>query len=111
MTKVTISDFIIALMDLLEAESRALERSASLFMERQRQSWRDTLYRSSWTIAWIVVATGALLGALGFGAWGMYRFLADNLSETAAPFVTAAILLLGAAFFGWIASRLGRSDG
>ena len=107
--KVTISDFVVALMDLLEAESRALQESAALFMEEQRESFRRTAYRSGWAVGWIVAAVLSLVGAVGFLVWGLYRLTAIYLSETAAPFVAAGLLLLSALVFGLLATRQGRS--
>jgi hypothetical protein len=108
MAKVTVSDFIVALMDLLEAESRALQESAALFMAEQREAFREAAYRSGWAVAWIVAAVASLLGALGFGVWGLYRLAALYLSETAAPFVAGGVLLLFAALFGTLAMRARR---
>ncbi|BDY13320.1 hypothetical protein [Hydrogenimonas cancrithermarum] len=105
MSKVTVSDFIIALMDLLEAESRAFQESAELFMQRQRESLRDTLYRSGWMVGWIAAAFISLLGALAFLTWGFYRLFALYVSETAAPFVAGALLLLFALLFARFATN------
>ena len=106
MSKVTISDFVIALMDLLEAESRALQESAARFMEEQRNALRHTLYRGGWMVGWIVGAVAALLGALGFAIWGVYRVVAIYLSETSAPFVAATMLLLCAILFALAALKM-----
>ncbi|WP_201351842.1 hypothetical protein [Hydrogenimonas urashimensis] len=105
MSKVTVSDFIIALMDLLEAESRALQESATLFMEEQRASLQNTLYRSGWMVAWIVAAVTAMLGAVGFAVWGLYLLFARYVSETGAPFAAGAVLLLCAALFTRLAMK------
>ena len=106
MSKVTVSDFIIALMDLLEAESRAMQESAALFMQQQRHAFRETLYRGGWMVGWIVATVVALLGALGFATWGLYRLIAEYLSETAAPFVAAALLLSCAIVFARVAMKM-----
>lgn len=108
MTKVTLSDFIIALMDLLEAESRALQESAALFMEEQRESFRSTLYKSGWMVAWIVAAVAAMLGAVGFLTWGLYRLFAFYVSEVWAPFAAGAILLICAVLFARFAMKMRR---
>ncbi len=110
MSKVTVSDFIIALLDLLDAQSRALQESAELFMLRQRRAWHETLFRSGWMVGWIVAAVVALLGALAFAVWGFYGLIALYLSETAAPFAAAALLFLAALLFAWLALRLGPRD-
>ncbi|WP_353661333.1 hypothetical protein [Hydrogenimonas sp. SS33] len=108
MTKVTLSDFIVALMDLLEAESRALQESAELFMARQREALAESAFRSAWTVGWVIAAIAALIGAAGFLAWGFYRLMALYVSETAAPFIAAALLLLFALFFAMAAMRMRR---
>jgi hypothetical protein len=105
MAKVTVSDFIVALMDLLEAESRAFQESAELFMARQREALHETAYRSGWTVAWIALAVLALAGGTGFLVWGVYRIFALYLSETAAPFLAGALLLGLAALFAFLAAR------
>ncbi len=108
MNKVTVSDFIIALMDLLEAESRALQESAALFMREQRESWRETLYRSGWMAGWIVAAVFSLIGALFFLVWGFYRIFALYISETAAPFAAGALLLVCGLVFAKLAAGMRR---
>ncbi|WP_456403606.1 hypothetical protein [Hydrogenimonas sp.] len=111
MSKVTVSDFVIALLDLLDAQSRALQESAELFMLRQREALREALFASGWMVGWIVAAVAALLGALGFVTWGLYRLIALYLSETAAPFVAAALLSISALLFAWLALRMRSKDG
>ena len=107
MAKVTVSDFIVALMDLLEAESRAFQESAALFMAEQRDAFRETAYRSGWTIAWIVAAVAALAGGVGFIVWGLYRLAAIYISPTVAPFLAGVFLLAAAAVFAALAKRTG----
>jgi len=108
MSKVTVSDFIIALMDLLEAESRALKESAALFMLEQRESLQETLYRGGWMVGWIAAAVVSLLGALFFLVWGFYRLFALYVSETAAPFAAGAMLLLCTFVFAKLAMGMRR---
>ncbi|WP_457592313.1 hypothetical protein [Hydrogenimonas sp.] len=111
MSKVTVSDFIIALLDLAEAESRAFEKSVENFMQRQREALRDSLYKNGWMVAWIVAAVAALIGAVAFTGWGVYRLFALYLSETAAPFAAGGILLVFAAVFAAFALKMRRQDG
>ena len=105
MSKVTISDFVIALIDLVEAESRALQDNASRFMREQQAGLRNTLHQSGWMVAWIAAAVVALLGGLGFLTWALYRALASALPQTGAILIVGGVLLLVAAFFARLAMR------
>ena len=105
MNKVTISDFVIALVDLLEAESRALQENASRFMREQRDTLRETLYQGGWMVAWIAAAVVALLGGLGFLCWSLYRFLAGFIPETGARLIVGGVLLAVAFLFSRLAMR------
>lgn len=109
MAKVTVSDFIIALLDLAEAQSRAFQESAENFVNRQRKALHESLFRSMWMGAWIVLAAAAVMGALAFFTLGFYRWLSLHLPETAAPFAAGGLLLLFALIFGFLALKL-RSD-
>ncbi|BBG66628.1 hypothetical protein NNO_1925 [Hydrogenimonas sp.] len=111
MAKVTISDFIIAILDLAEAESRALQESAENFMKRQREAFKESLFKNGWMAAWIAAAAAAVIGALGFFAWGFYNWFALYLSETAAPFAAGGLLLVFASVFAMLASKLRSGDG
>ncbi len=106
MGKVTISDFIVALLDLAEAESRAFADSAERFMLNQREQLERTLFKSGWMLAWIFAAVLALMGAVSFSVWGIYRLFALYVSETVAPFAAGAILLVCAAVFAVFALRV-----
>ncbi|WP_457595810.1 hypothetical protein [Hydrogenimonas sp.] len=107
MAKVTVSDFIVALADLLEAESRAFRESAALFFEEQRGAFRESAYRSGWTLAFIAAAAVAMTAAAGFFVWGFHGLFVHYLGERAAPFATGALLLAVAALFGAMAKRRG----
>ncbi len=111
MSKVTVSDFIIALLDLLEAESRAIRESTELFLKRQRESFKEILFASGWMVGWIVAAVASLLAAVGFLVWGLYRVFELYVSETAAPFMAGGILLLSAALFAYLAMKQRGGDG
>ena len=104
MAKVTISDFIVALADLLEAESRALRESTALFMAEQRALWEESLLRSGWRMAWMTLFVLFLAAAFGFGAWGFYLWLGTRLSPPAAAWATGGLFLAAAALFGWLAA-------
>ncbi len=104
MNKVTISDFVIALIDLLEAESRALQENAARFMGDQQATLKKTLYQGGWMVGWIAAAIAALLGGLGFLAWALYRFLATVVPETGAMLIVGGLLLLIAVLFARLAT-------
>ena len=105
MNKITISDFVIALIDLLEAESRALQENASRFMREQQATLKTTLYQGGWMVAWIAAAVVALLGGLGFLSWALYRFLATLVPETGAIVIVGVVFLLIAFLFSRLAMR------
>ena len=110
MSKVTISDFIIAVADLVEAESRALQKSASEFLAEQKKVFARSAYRSGWTFAWIFASVVTLLGAVVFVSWGVYEVTALYFSKTTAPFIVGGGLLLLSLLFAFFARNKGKSD-
>jgi hypothetical protein len=110
MSKVTISDFIIAVADLVEAESRALQESAGQFLEEQKKAFARSAYRSSWTFAWIFAFVVTLLGAVVFVSWGVYEVTALYFSKTTAPFIVGGGLLLLSVLFALFARNKGKRD-
>lgn len=110
MSKVTISDFIIAVADLVEAESHVLQESARAFMDEQRKGLARSAYRSGWTLAWIFAAIVTLIGGVVFIGWGVYDIAALYLSKTAAPFVVGVGMLALSLLFALFARRRGKSD-
>ncbi len=82
MSRTTLSDFIIALLDLLEAEGRAL---------------RHAVTRTGWSLAFIVVTAALLLGALALMLWAFYQFLEPRLGAPAASLITGLAMLIPAA--------------
>jgi hypothetical protein len=105
MSKVTISDFIIAVADLFEAESRALQASTELFLQRQREAFEKSLYESGWRFGWIAAAIVTLLGALVFIGIGLYKIAEIYLPDWAAPLVIGLLLLVVSLIFGSIAAK------
>ncbi len=110
MSKVTVSDFIIAVADLVEAESRALKESASQFLQEQHKAFDRSARRSGWTVAWIFASVVTLLGAVVFLSWGVYEVTALYVSKTMAPFIVGGALLLLSLFFALFARTKGKSD-
>ncbi len=110
MSKVTVSDFVIALLDLFEAESRSFQESVSLFLEEQRNEFITTGYQGIWMAAWVLAAIVSVIGAMGFFVWGCYQIFLHYLSPLAAPFATAAILILFAFLFGYLAGKKEKNE-
>ena len=110
MSKITISDFIIAAADLVEAESRALRESTAAFLQEQKKGFARSAYRSSWTAAWILAFVMTLMGAVVFVSWGVYKLSALYLSPLTAPFVVGGALLLLSLVFAFFARRKGNGD-
>jgi len=107
MSKVTISDFVIALCDLAEAESRSLQKSVQIFLASERQALVRTILDSGWAIGLIVAAVVCLLAALGFLTWGGYLLCVTYVSPLAAPFIIGGAWLFFAMIFALLASRRG----
>ena len=110
MSKVTISDFIIAVADLLEAESRALQESAGHFLEEQKKGFARSAYRGGWAVAWIFASVVTLLGAVVFLSWGVYEVTALYVSRAVAPFIVGGALLLLSLLFALFARSKGKRD-
>lgn len=99
MSKVTISDFTIALFELAEAESKALRQSVRIFLTEERQALEKTVFRSGLNITLIGAAILSLLIALGFLSWGIYDLCVIYISPLAAPFITGAFWLAAGLVF------------
>ena len=94
MSKVTISDFAIALFELAEAEGKNLQNSVQSFLATERRALENTAFRSGKTVALLSAAVVSLLAALGFISWGVYLLSAAYISAQAAPFITGGLWLL-----------------
>ncbi len=105
MSRVTISDFAIALFDLAEAEARALQESARAFLRAERQGLEAALWRSGIGLMLAGAALCSLLAGLGFISWGVYLLVALYLAPGAAPFVTGGLWLFIGLGFGVAAGR------
>ncbi len=93
MTRTTLSDFIIALLDLLEAEGRLLRHSVT---------------RTGAVLALIGVAAALLLGALLLMLWSLYQFLEPRVGTPAAGLFTGLAMLVPAALAAFAAQWLKR---
>ncbi len=94
MSKVTISDFTIALFELVEAEGKALRQSIRIFLTEERLALEKTAFSSGLSIALIGAAILSLLIALAFLSWGIYGLCVIYISPQAAPFITGVLWLL-----------------
>ncbi len=105
MGKITLSDFIISLCDLAEAESRALQQSVQQFLFLERQAIQRMLLRSSYAAVFIGAAAICLLAVLVCMTWGIHELCAVYISPLAAPFIAGAVWLAAALTFFLLAKR------
>lgn len=109
MSKVTISDFAIALFELAEAEGKNLQETISLFLASERKALENSAFRSGKSVALLGAAVISLLAALGFLSWGIYMLAAVFVSPLSAPFITCGFWLLISLVFVLAAGGRGRS--
>jgi len=110
MSKVTISDFTIALFELVEAEGKALRQSIRLFLTEERLALEKTAFSSGLSIALAGAAIFSLLIALGFLTWGIYGLCVTYISPPAAPFITGVLWLVAALVFIIAAGRRKKNE-
>ncbi len=111
MNKVSISDFIIAIFDLVEAEGRAFRDTASIFIQKQQINFKKTLIQSSWIIGLIFTAIICILGAVVFFVYGCYELFLTFLPTFVTPFaITALLLILAAIFSYFVLSKMKNAD-
>ncbi len=91
--KTTLSDFVIAFLDLMEAEGRTL-KTASI--------------RVGWGMAFIILASVLILVASSSFLWGVYLLLITLVSPPAAAMLIALVALMLAAVAGVIAKKVSR---
>ena len=87
------SELVIAIFDLLEAEGRALQRGA---------------IRTGFGLALLTIA--GLLALIGFGflIWALYGWLAGRFTQPEAASLTGGAALVVTGILLWLAIRLGR---
>jgi len=110
MSKVTISDFTIALFELAEAEGKALRKTVRIFLTEERQALEKTAFRSGLSMALVGAAIFSLLVALGFLSWGIYGLCVTYIFPPAAPFITGALWLAAALVFIIAAGRRKKNE-
>ena len=89
--KTTLSDFVIAFLDLMEAEGRTLKKATM---------------RVGWGMAFITLATIFILIAGGFLLWGIYQQLITFTNPATAAMLIALSALILAIISGLIAKKL-----
>ncbi len=105
MSKVTISDFIVAVFDLLEAEGKALKDNSELFFKNQQQNLKQTIKNSAWAIGFITVSFISLIAAIAFFMFGLYKVLSVYICDMEVPFILSVVLVCLSLIFGYIASK------
>ena len=86
--KTTISDLVIAFLDLLEAEGRSL---------------RDATLRLGWGLSFVLLAMLIGLVAVMFFLWGLYQYAAAWLNPAAAALLMSLLALVLAFLVGRMA--------
>ena len=84
------SEWVIALLDLIEAEGRALRRAVG---------------RASFGVALLTIATLLVIAGFGFLIAAAYWALAATFGASLAAFIMSAVILLIAASLGFLAYR------
>lgn len=89
MSKVTISEFIISLLELVEAQVHEI---------------RESLHRSAWGLGFILVASLLLFVAFVFILWGVRLLIEPLAGEIGSYFLTALLCLILVAILAKAAS-------
>lgn len=89
----SLTDIIIALTDLAEAEGRALRRA---------------IFRTGWGLACMLVMGLLVAGGLGLCLWASYQYMAGQLGHIEAALLAGVASLLLGGGFAWLAIRLSR---
>jgi hypothetical protein len=103
MNKVSISDFVIAIFDLVEAEGRTFRDTAAIFIQKQQINFKKIISQSSWMIGLIFIAIICILGAIVFFIYGCYELFLIFLPAFVVPFAIAVLLLILAGIFSYFA--------
>lgn len=88
--RTTISDLVIAFLDLLEAEGRTL---------------RQQTMRVGWGLAFVLLTLVTASIGLGFLLWGAYQYAVAWLGEPAGALLMALVALVLALITGMLAAR------
>jgi hypothetical protein len=89
----SLTELIIALTDLAEAEGRALRRA---------------VFRTGWGLASLLVMGLLFAAGIGLCLWAGYQYMAGQLGSIEAALLAGGAALLLAGGFAWLAIRLSR---
>jgi len=89
----SLTEIIIALTDLAEAEGRALRRA---------------VFRTGWGLALMLVMGLLIAAGLGLCLWAGYTYVAIRIGDIRAALLAGAAALLLAGGCAWLAIRLSR---
>ena len=96
--KTTISDFIIAFFDLLEAEVRAFKEGSEEFFEKEYKNFQKTLFKSSLSVLGIGIVGILFFISICAFSIGIYLFLNKFFSVIVSLFILSFMFLI----FGFI---------
>ncbi len=91
--KVTVSDFIIAFFDLLEAEVRAFKEGSEEFLEKEYRNFQKTVFKSSLSILGVTIV--GILFFLAILSFSLAAFLVMNKYFS----VIVSLFILSVLFF------------
>lgn len=91
--KVTVSDFIIAFFDLLEAEVRAFKEGSEEFLEKEYRNFQKTVFKSSLSILGVTIV--GILFFLAILSFSFAAFLVLNKYFS----VIVSLFILSVLFF------------
>ena len=92
--KVTLSDFILAFFDLLEAEARAFRDSFAEMVETEYKNFQKTLFKSSLTVLGVVIAGALFFISITAFSIGMFLFLNKFFDTVVSLFMLGVVFLI-----------------
>jgi len=96
--KTTISDFVIAFFDLLEAEGRELKNNTEEVIEKATFSFQKIVFNSSLSVLFTVIIGIVFLIAIFSFAFGLFLWFRTFFS----PYVSAFLLSFGFFIIGFM---------
>jgi len=95
MSKVTISDFLLAVSDLIEAQSAALREEWSEFFKNERKKL-NVLSKN-----FVFLAVFGVMFVLGFSVFcfGLYMLLSKYIPNYIAAFIISILFFIAAIYF------------
>ncbi len=92
--KTTISDFVIAFFDLVEAEGRAFKNNTERIVEKTAKNFQKTVFNSSLSLLGIAVVCFIFLIAIFAFAIGLFLWMETFLSPYVSAFILSFIFLI-----------------